>query len=77
MEELSTARLYVLRATIWVTAFGLPRWLTDQLVGPTAETMAQCLMDVVLVPPVLPWGYVMRHYLRAPGDRWGGAAAPS
>jgi len=26
-------------------------------------------MGVVLVPLVLPWGYIIRHYIRAPGDR--------
>ena len=34
-----------------------------------AETA--CLMGVALVPLVMPWGYALKHYLRAPGDRWG------
>jgi hypothetical protein len=25
----------------------------------------------MLVPLVTPWGYVLEHYLRAPGARWG------
>lgn len=61
--------------TIWVTAFGLPLWLTHQLTGDTAETMKACLMGVVLVPLVLPWGYVIRQYVREPGDRWRGRPA--
>ena len=65
---------------IWVTAFGLPLWLTHQLDADTAETMKACLMGVVLVPLVLPWGHVIRHYGRAPGDPWrrtaSSAAAP-
>jgi len=56
--------------TIWVTAFGIPLWVTHQLDSATAETMKACLMGVVLVPLVLPWGYVIRNYVRAPGDRW-------
>ena len=60
--------------TIWVTAFGLPLWLTHQLDTATAETMKACLMGVVLVPLVLPWAYVIRHFARAPGDRWRGMA---
>jgi hypothetical protein len=24
----------------------------------------------VLVPLVMPWGYVFNHYLKAPGDPW-------
>ena len=58
--------------TIWVAAFGVPLWLTHQLDSATAETMQACLMGVVLVPLVLPWGYVIRHYFREPGDRWRG-----
>ena len=29
-------------------------------------------MGIVLVPLVLPWGYLFRHYVKAPGERWGG-----
>jgi hypothetical protein len=35
--------------------------------------MKATLMGVVLVPLVLPWGYLWRHYVKAPGDRWRGA----
>lgn len=56
--------------TIWVVSFGLPLWLTHQLTADTAETMRACLMGVVLVPLVIPWGYVFRHYARDAGDRW-------
>jgi len=63
--------------TIWVASFGVPLWLTGQLDAATSETMVACLMGVVLVPLVLPWGHVIRHYVRAPGDRWRGAAAAS
>ena len=56
---------------IWVVAFGLPLWLSGQLGPETTETLTACLNGVVLVPIVTPWGYVLKHYLRAPGDRWG------
>jgi hypothetical protein len=59
---------------IWVAAFGVPRWLTNQLDAATAESMRACLFGIVLMPLVLPWGYVLRHYVRTPGDRWRGAA---
>ena len=55
---------------IWVLAFGVPLWLTNQLDVATTESMQACLFGVVLVPLVLPWSYVWRHYVRAPGDRW-------
>lgn len=60
---------------IWVLSFGLPLWLAGQLDAATAETLQECLFGVVLVPLVLPWGYVWTQYVRAPGDRWRGRAS--
>ncbi len=57
--------------SIWVLIFGLPLLLSGGLDPNTTETLTACLMGVVLVPLVTPWGYVFKHYLRAPGDRWG------
>ena len=57
--------------SIWVLAFGLPLLLANRLDPGTTETLTACLMGVVLVPLVMPWGYVLKHYLKAPGDRWG------
>ena len=57
--------------SIWVVAFGLPLLLSGRLGPETTETLTACLMGVVLVPLVMPWGNVLEHYLRAPGDRWG------
>jgi hypothetical protein len=60
---------------IWVVAFGLPLLLSGHLdpnvsFGGT-ETLINCLLGVVLVPLVVPWGHVLELYLKAPGDRWG------
>ena len=57
--------------SIWVLTFGLPLLLSGGLDPGTTETLIACLMGVVLVPLVTPWGYVLKHYLRASGDRWG------
>jgi hypothetical protein len=57
--------------SIWVLAFGLPLLLSGQLDPNTTETLTACLMGVVLVPLVTPWGYVLKHNLSTPGDRWG------
>ncbi len=61
--------------SIWVLAFGLPLLLSGQLdpnvsFGGT-ETLINCLLGIVLVLLVVPWGYVFKHYLKVPGDRWG------
>jgi hypothetical protein len=60
---------------IWVVAFGLPLLLSGGLdpnvsFGGT-ETLVNCLLGIVLVPIVVPWGYVLEQYLKSPGDRWG------
>ncbi|HET7464224.1 MAG TPA: hypothetical protein VFJ82_23405 [Longimicrobium sp.] len=55
---------------IWVLSFGLPLWWAGRLDVDTAESLRACLLGVVLVPLVMPWGYVRRHYLAAAGDPW-------
>jgi hypothetical protein len=60
---------------IWVLALGLPLLLSGGLdpnvsFGGT-ETLINCLLGIVLVPLVTPWGYVLKQYLKAPGARWG------
>lgn len=60
---------------IWVLSFGLPLWSAGQLDAGTAETMQACLFGVVLVPLVMPWGYLWTQYVRAPGDPWRGRAS--
>ena len=60
---------------IWILLFGLPLSLSGGL-DPNAsfggtETLIACLVGVVLVPLVMPWGYVLKHYVKVPGARWG------
>ncbi len=61
--------------SIWVLVFGLPRLLSGGLdpsvrFGGT-ETLIACLVGIVLVPLAIPWVYVLKQYVKAPGDRWG------
>lgn len=55
---------------IWVVASALPMWLGPGLDRYASDTLFATLMGVVLVPIVLPWGYVFTHYIKAHGDRW-------
>lgn len=55
---------------IWVVAFGLGPVLSGQMDADWQQTLLECLLGVILVPIAVPWGYVVRHYVRAPGDRW-------
>ncbi len=56
---------------IWVVAFALRMWMHQGLDQYATETLFACLMGIVLVPIAVPWGYVLRHYVAAKGDRWG------
>ena len=55
---------------IWFFAFGLPQYLSGQAPPTFADDFPAITFGVVLMPFVIPWGYVWRHYVRAPGDRW-------
>ena len=60
---------------IWILLFGLPLLLSGGLEPSVSfggtETLINCLLGVVLVPLVMPWGYVLNQYLKLPGARWG------
>jgi hypothetical protein len=60
---------------IWVLAYGLPQWQAGRLTPVTADDMNNTLLGVVLMPLVIPWPWVWRHYLKAPAARWRGHAA--
>jgi hypothetical protein len=49
--------------SMWVVGWGLPLRFTG-----SQDTLVACLMGVILVPLVMPWGYVFKQFLKAPGD---------
>lgn len=55
---------------IWIAASAFPMWLGPGLDAYASETLFACLIGVVLVPLVIPWGYVYTHYIKAPGEPW-------
>lgn len=55
--------------SLWLGLVALPLYLADQVDAGTAATTFACLLGVVFLA-VIPWPYVMRTYLMAPGDRW-------
>jgi hypothetical protein len=55
---------------LWMIAYGLPQWAAGQLPPTFAEDFFNIALGVILVPLVLPWPYVWRHYVRAPAARW-------
>jgi hypothetical protein len=60
--------------TIWLLAIALPLWLAGQMDANTWDAVTACLLGVVLCPIVIPWRYVVAHYVTMHGDRWRAAA---
>jgi len=55
---------------IWVLAAWLPPWLGHTLDPDVGDSFVQIFPALVVVPLVLPLGYVWKHYALAPADRW-------
>jgi hypothetical protein len=56
--------------SIWTLAYGLPQWYASQLPATFAEDSFNIGVGVILMPLVIPWGYVYRHYVKQSGSRW-------
>lgn len=57
--------------TIWLFDFGLAQYLSQARPPTFAEDFFNIALGVILMPLVIPWGYVWRHYVKQPGARWG------
>ena len=55
---------------IWLLVYGLPQWYAGHVPSTFAEDSFNIAVGVILMPLVIPWGYVYRHYIKASGDRW-------
>ena len=55
---------------IWLVAYALPLMLGGALTAGAAENVFACLLGVILIPLVLPWAHVRRHYWGEVGDPW-------
>jgi hypothetical protein len=55
---------------IWTLAIYLPQYLGHRVDPDTADSFFSIFMGVVIVPLLLPWGYIWKNYVTAPGDRW-------
>jgi hypothetical protein len=56
--------------SVWLLNFGLPQWFSGQLPPTFAEDFQNISAGVILMPLIIPWGYVYRRYVRRPGNRW-------
>jgi hypothetical protein len=55
--------------TIWLIDYGLPQWRAGVHTTQFTEDFKAIALGVILIP-IIPWGYVFRHYLKRPGARW-------
>ena len=55
---------------IWFLSFGLPQYLSGQVPPTFGDDFPAITFGVVVMPFVIPWTYVWRHYVKAAGDRW-------
>ena len=53
----------------WLAVVALPQLTGNGMDAATTELFTTILLVVVILA-VIPWGYVARQYLAAPGDRW-------
>ena len=59
----------VLWKTLWLLLVPFPQWRAGH-VDPELQPTIFAISLVVLVYLAIPWGYVYRHYVKAPGERW-------
>jgi len=58
---------------IWVAVVVLPLWIADQIDPATLNVFYSCLV-VLFVLAVIPWRYVVAHYVTKKGDPWRSSA---
>ena len=56
-------------SNVTLGVIALPLWLDNKLDGATGEQAAWVLWVVIIIA-VIPWRYVVSHYLMAPGEPW-------
>lgn len=55
---------------LWTVAYALPQWWTHQIPPSFSDDVFNIGLGVILMPIVIPWGYVWHHYVKRPAERW-------
>lgn len=61
---------------LWLAMVALPAWRSGTMDADMQNSVMECLL-VVIIPFTIPWGYVVRHYLKKPSDPWRRSSAAS
>jgi hypothetical protein len=56
--------------TIWLIDYGLPQWTAGVNTTQFTEDFKAIALGPLIFIPLIPWGYVFRHYVKKPGARW-------
>jgi hypothetical protein len=71
LQMLPVLLMQMVYKTIWLLAVALPLWLAGAPFDPLMASFTWAMaLGVAFDLIVIPWGYVMVHYVRRPGDRW-------
>ncbi len=54
---------------IWLCGIALPLWIANQVDTDTRNSFFE-IAPIVIIFPLLPWGYIFSNYLKKPADRW-------
>ena len=55
---------------VWLAAFGLPQLISGVGSPRLSEDIYAVGLGPVLFALLIPWGYVWRHYVKQPAERW-------
>jgi hypothetical protein len=69
LQMLPLLLLECLWKLIWVTAVALPLWSAGRIDEATGQVLFACLWVLIIVA-VIPWRFVLSHYVTGRGDRW-------
>lgn len=56
--------------SVWLLAFGLPQWMAGRVDAQLSEDLWMIGLGPLVFGLIIPWGYVWRHYVREPAERW-------
>jgi len=56
--------------TVWLLWFGLPQWRAGRVDPQLSQDLWQIGLGPIVFGLLVPWGYVWRHYVKQPAERW-------
>ncbi len=56
--------------TIWLLRFGLPQWTAGRVDPQLSKDLFEIGFFPFVFALIIPWGYVWRHYVKEPAERW-------